>query len=340
MTADSDVAHPKPDCVVIDTNVWVSQLLLKTPVGMSLVYTLGRQQGFIGLPEVIERELSKHILEHGQDAADKIEKGSSILNTLTDSPTFPLPATLIKLEQVVKTRLADLAPILRRVPLTLAHATAALNMVDAKVPPNAEKNQQFKDSAIWQAVLDLARQYTVHFITNDKGFFLDRDTSKGLAVNLQEDCTAANGNVTPYCDLRSCLEAISSDRPQFDRDRLKSLIESFAIPKLQNEVTRWRYVFKELLNTDIMAFRTEDPDRIAMDYTIAMRCELEASVTHDFDREGRGVAYGSCYYERMSDSISNGFIQQIRLSTQISKHTREFRYEDSSIPFPRPLPWD
>ena len=45
----------KPDCVVIDTNIWRLELLLKAPVGVSLVYTLGRQKGCIGLPEVVEK---------------------------------------------------------------------------------------------------------------------------------------------------------------------------------------------------------------------------------------------------------------------------------------------
>jgi len=340
MTTDSDVAVRQLDCVIIDTNIWRSQLMLKAPMGVSLVYTLGRQQGFIGLPEVVERELTKQVLEHGRDAAEKLAEGSRILNTLTDSPSFPLPASQVKLEQVVQTRLAELTPILVRVPFTLSHASAALDMVNAKLPPNGKENQQFKDSAIWQAVLDLSRKYTVHFVTSDRGFFSDRNPSKGLAANLQEDCAAANGSVAVYGDLRSCLEAISSDRPQFDRERLKSLIESFVMPGLQAEATRLRYELKELLNADIVAFRTTDSNRITMDYTVAMKCELDPSVKHDFEREGRAVAYGSCYYDRMADCISDGFIQEIRFLSRTSRHAREFRYEDSSIPFRRLIPWD
>src|SRR5213593_3729857 len=44
----------KPICVVIDTCIWRSNLLLKNPVGMSLMYTLGRQHGVIGFPEIVE----------------------------------------------------------------------------------------------------------------------------------------------------------------------------------------------------------------------------------------------------------------------------------------------
>jgi hypothetical protein len=131
MTTDATTRHS--DCVVIDTNTWRSQLLLKTPVGTSLVYTLGRQQGFIGLPEVVERELTAQILEHGREAAEKVKNGSNILNTLTDSPIFPLPASQINLEQIVKARLDQLAPILVRVPFTLAHDQVSDSISDGFV---------------------------------------------------------------------------------------------------------------------------------------------------------------------------------------------------------------
>ncbi len=344
MTNDSDVALRQPDCVVIDTNIWRSELLLKTTVGVSLIYTLGRQQGVLGLPEIVERELTKHVLKGGLEDAEQAKKYSRIISTLTGSPPFPFVPSQVELEKIIAMRLAELAPVLKRVPFTLAHAIGALDMVDAKVPPNAKENQQFKDSAIWQAVLDLSREYTVRFITNDKGFFFDRDLLKGLAVNLQEDCTAANGSVTIYCDLDSCLEAINSHRPLFDRDRLKSLIEPFVTPRLQAEATRHRYELKELLNADITAFRTADPNRIAMDYTITMRYEFNLSTKNYQEEERRAVAYGSCYYDCISDSISDGFIQEIRFLSRSShgrsNQARSFEYNDPSIPFPRQVPWD
>src|SRR5712691_8402588 len=144
-----------PDCVVIDTNIWRSDLLLKTPVGTALVYTLARQSGFIGLPEVVKKELPKQIVEEGLNAAEKLKNLSQIITTLTDLPFFSSLPTERDLEQIVDARIAELAPILLPVPFTLEHAQAALDMVNAKLPPYA-KSQQFKDSAIWQAVLTLS----------------------------------------------------------------------------------------------------------------------------------------------------------------------------------------
>lgn len=193
------------DCVVIDTNIWRSQLLLNTPTGVSLVYALGRQGGYIGIPEVVERELATQVVQAGLEAVGELQKPSRIIEALTGRAFGPLP-TEADLRTAVDARITELSPILVRVPFTLEHARAALDMVVAKLPPNGSQNQQFKDSAIWQAVLDLSSRYNVHFITNDRAFLLDRtDPSGGLAPNLHEDCTRLGGSVCVHCDLGSCL---------------------------------------------------------------------------------------------------------------------------------------
>ena len=126
--------------------------------------------------------------------------------------------------------------MLVRVPFTFEHAKAALNMVIAKSPPNMPRDQQFKDSAIWQAVLTLSRDYTVRLLSNDRGFLVDRsDPTKGLAANLLEDSRRAGATITVHCDLPSCLKAITCDVSSFDQARLVSLITDALMPRLRAE---------------------------------------------------------------------------------------------------------
>ena len=188
MTSGHDSAKRKADCLLIDTNIWRSNLLLKNPVGVALAYALGRQGGFIALPEVVEEELAEQIIALGLEEAVKLVDSYQKIKILTDA-IWDLPVmTRAELGKKLQERLAELNPILVRVPFTVEHAKAALKMVMLKLPPNGEKNQQFKDSAIWQAVLALSQNYSAHLISADKGFFLDREPSKGLALNLLEDC--------------------------------------------------------------------------------------------------------------------------------------------------------
>src|SRR5207249_10623075 len=107
-----------------------------------------------------------------------------ILETLTGFPVLVPSPTKRDLEGIVDARIAELRPILKPVPFTFEHARAALAMVYAGVPPNGKKDQQFKDCAIWQAVLTLSPDHAVHFITNDRAVLRDKDNrSQGLAPN-------------------------------------------------------------------------------------------------------------------------------------------------------------
>ena len=74
--------------------------------------------------------------------------------------------------------------------------------LNAKVPPNGNKNQQFKDSAVWQAVLALSLRYSTVLLTNDKAFFRNRNPKEGLAENLVEDCSKAGTDVKGFYGIK------------------------------------------------------------------------------------------------------------------------------------------
>lgn len=339
-------AKRKPDCVVIDTNIWRSELLLKTPMGVSLIYALQRQGGRIGLPEVVEAELTGQVVEMGLEAANSLVNSSWKVNILTDSPfEVPVP-TKVELEKKVNERIAALAPMLVREPFTLEHAKAALKMVIAKLPPNKADNQQFKDSAIWQAVLTLSREYTVRLVSNDRAFLNKRnEPSSGLAQNLLEDCQRAEATITVHCDLASCMKAITSHVPSFDQTRLVSLITDAFVPRIRAEAARRRFEIVERADTKTQVFETAQTNRLAVDYVIAMPFIVNASVVTDARSDCRVVARGGCYHDPKSNSISGGFLWSLAFewkhqSGGTGRMVSSFGSEDPSFPFPPPRDWE
>jgi hypothetical protein len=245
MDTTSEQNVSKPVCVIADTSVWRAEPLLKTPLGVSLVYNVSRRGGFIGLPEIVERELKQQIIEAGLEAATKAKGHLQRLHTITDDGFLSTVLSLYtadgvsdKLAQKVDKRIAELSSILAREPFTFEHATAALEMVNAKLPPNGDQNQQFKDSAIWQAVLGLSIRYTAVLLTNDKGFFCNRDPSKGLAWNLTRDCTKVGTTVTAFYGIRPYLDTLGYDKPEFDYEKTKEQIVSLVMPLLKLEAER------------------------------------------------------------------------------------------------------
>ena len=94
-----------------------------------------------------------------------------------------------QLEAAVKERLTDLEDVIIRIFFTFEHAKSALRRINEKTQPNGENNQQFKDSAIWEAILTLSDSYTIYFISADKHFFKNREKqTEELADNLLNEC--------------------------------------------------------------------------------------------------------------------------------------------------------
>jgi hypothetical protein len=246
------------------------------------------------------------------------------------------------LEKKAQERLTELGKVILRVPFTLEHAKEALDMVDARVPPNGPKNQQFKDSAIWQAVLSLCGEYRVHLVTNDRAFLIDRDDpTKGLANNLADDARRADGEVLVHCDIRSCLKAICADVPAFDRNAVLPLIEASYMPRLDEEAAERSVRAGERIRIDLDAFRTATPDRVAVDYTAFVRCITNPAADAARSTDCRAIIHGSCYYEIPAASLSGHFIDHIAIEWKWpSGYTRWHRSvggDDPSIPLPRPI---
>ncbi len=92
-------AEQKPICVVIDANIWLqdSNLLMRTAMGSALLYILKQSNGKIGLPEIIEEELTRNIVENGLKAIEQIDKGFKSIEVIMgfrDSYEVPNKAQL------------------------------------------------------------------------------------------------------------------------------------------------------------------------------------------------------------------------------------------------------
>lgn len=72
----------KPICVVLDTNVWVKELLLNSSLGAAFLYSLAKLRGRIGLPEITEKEVISITARRGSEAVQNIEKNLRFVRSL------------------------------------------------------------------------------------------------------------------------------------------------------------------------------------------------------------------------------------------------------------------
>lgn len=87
--AEHAAADRKRWCVVVDTNQWISHLMLRSPTAAAVLYSLRQQRGVIGLPFVIEEELKRLAFVEGVRARDQITTGLDRLQRLVGSAPRP-----------------------------------------------------------------------------------------------------------------------------------------------------------------------------------------------------------------------------------------------------------
>jgi predicted nucleic acid-binding protein len=199
----------KPICLFFDANIWRKEQLLNSSIGAALLYSLSRLGGRIALPEVTEKEVIWRTVITGREAVNDIRKNLAMVRSLigtTDEIELP-PDTAF--EEAAKTRFGELDDILIRVETTLDHYRSALRRVIEASAPNTTK-EQYRDSLLWEAVVQLLPHYRVVLITNDFDFCESRKFEKGLAKDLIKECEQLNSVVT----LHVLREALTVD-PRF-----------------------------------------------------------------------------------------------------------------------------
>jgi hypothetical protein len=190
-------------CVLLDTNIWREESILRTPLGVAVLYSIRQRGGTLGLPEIIEREARKQCLEAVLEATERIEKSRRLINRFLNNPpsTFsssqpPRSPNTRRINEAFDNRLKELDPILARIPFSNEQALRALDRVDERRPPAARK-AEFKDCAIWEAALDLAEQYAVYLVTRDGSFYDGDDLARGLRQECQERYQGTSLSISP-----------------------------------------------------------------------------------------------------------------------------------------------
>jgi cellulose biosynthesis protein BcsQ len=249
--------HDRADCVIVDTNELLSSLLLNNAMGAALLFEVQKQNGKLGWPEVINGEIRKHATLRANKAIQQISSELHVLEILVGWRPDPTLPSKEEINSAINQRIVDLAPLLISMPFTIEHARAALQRVSNGTPPNNDKNHQFKDSAIWEAILELADRYRIHFVTKDTGFYQERDLKKGLAKELSDECRQAGFEVHLYPGLVSCVEALRKVAPPLDYAAIVVALDCPLRIELSPEIDKRDFALGETTNSVISAFRTE-----------------------------------------------------------------------------------
>ena len=149
-----------------------------------------------------------------------------------------------EVEQAFEARLRELRPHLEEISSTEQDLLEAGRMVLAYKPPSTRTSQQYRDSVLWCSILRVATDCQVLFVTNDGGFYREKNSDEpALAIGNEID--------EP---LRR--EEIAEIRANF----ITAVAEAIGTPVEQNG----GYVVGQDVNSSIELYLTENPRRLAM----------------------------------------------------------------------------
>ena len=219
----------------------------------------------LGLPEVVEREIHRNALRLGRESSGRIRDSYRRLQLFGFATPIQTPSD-VEIGRHVTGRLAELEPYIERVPFTLDHAQAALDRVLDQSPPNSANNQQFKDSAIWEAALTLCARFAVRFVTADKAFYANQTYAHGLTDRLLADVAAGGFDLVLYPDLETLLLAVQETATVPNYVEVARRITASVQPEVERVLGEHGLAITSTLDTRLSALPTAAADVLAVGF--------------------------------------------------------------------------
>ncbi|GAB2465219.1 hypothetical protein GCM10027187_36520 [Streptosporangium sandarakinum] len=231
---------------------------------MALLYTIRQNGARLGVPEVIEREIRKQILQSGLEAHERMVKSGRLLQRILNSSVDPIISSASpapKIRRAIDVRLAELEGMLIRVPLTLDHVRRALDRVDSATPPSGGRKQQYKDCLIWEAASELASEWIVYIVSQDGAFF----DGSHLTKPLVEECKRKNVIIKAFRSLQDLIKELVPQAPAVDYEALEQVVRIEGAVAAQDNLRRERWMtLGDLQDINLQVFATEEPEKLSV----------------------------------------------------------------------------
>lgn len=305
----------KPICVALDTNVWLSDHLLSTRWGAALLHAVEKHNGKLALIEVVKLELQKHVVKQGMEAVERVLSDSRKIQNLTGKTVPQITVSEEDFSEGLQQRLDTLSPLLIDIPFTLDHAKRALERVVADRPPNGPKNQQYKDSVIWEAALDLSQSYAVYLVTKDNGFFKGgKKENSELATELLKDCRLVGGTVLVFRSVEECVESLQETAPLRNMVAVSLAIDLVISGRIRQDVSEKGFDLGEMINRHCIEAPTPDPSALAVSFQLTYRM-IDVASPEGVPRDDATVfAKGDCAYNPFDGNVTEARLSRLEFA--------------------------
>lgn len=256
--------------VVIDSNIWLSELALNSNSGSAVRFFLRQRNAKLVVPEVVRLEVVEHLRQHLTKFVEDIRTNHRKLLALFGKLENIFLPDEDQIAEKAENVFNDVGVEIVDVPFSFESAQNSLLKTVYKLPPS-DKDQQFKDGVIWADCLRLLSEDDVALVTADKGFYRNRSEKSGPAENL-----IAEAGAKPYrFYLHPSLDALLPT--------IKTQVEISDFNLLAEFWTVCRKEVNQLLNDSGLErgadfgfnrtlFATQDPQRLYVTFGISIPC--------------------------------------------------------------------
>jgi hypothetical protein len=277
--APAVLANETPLTIVLDTNVWLKNAMLRDSAGAALRFYLRQFGARVAVPEVVRSEVVIHLGQDLKETAARIRADyRQLLKHVGRLHELVLPDDGV-LEGTAEAAFEKCGIELLDVPFSVDSARHSFEKCLKGEPPSGPKNQQFKDGVLWADCIRLADEAPVLLVTEDKGFYEGREYAKGPAANLLREVEATKHGITVTHELAAVLERVRRDIP-IDYD----LLAANFLPTVQAGVDRLLdhngFVLGARLGGSHKLFATDNPTEVHLEFTLTYRA------VHPDGREG------------------------------------------------------
>lgn len=291
--------------VVLDSNIWISESLLRTPRGAALLYTLRQLSGKIAFNKVIKNEVKRNIVQKRfKDAIGDINSGLKYIQKITgERPEIEIPKEDEVSSNIID-RFDEISSYLEIYNLDIDDYESAVDRVIYKKPPS-KNGEEFRDSLIWEMTLALGDNEDIHIITNDSDFCQNKNPNKGLDKELELEFEELEGDVRHHKDISDFLTYMEEDIEHPDREYIARKIERCSHERIRKEAEDKDFVLGELQEYNIDIYLTESEEILSVDFALSYDAfDITDSEGNEIEK-ATFIARGSCPYNLNEESVGD-----------------------------------
>lgn len=264
------LTHVQIMIVVFDSNVWISELGLRSGAAAAAKFFLNHTGARLAVPEVVRLEVEHNLGARLTEHIENIQNDYRQLLTAFGK----LREVVLPTSDDVKAKIQELFDSIEvakvEVSFSLTSARSSFLKTIDRTPPS-DKQQEFKDGVLWADCLALLESEPVVLVTSDKAFYQDRQYEKGLAANLREEAQQHQNQLRIVPTLVALLQSLKQT-VTLDEEKLAQAFLTQHDASVNGILNRQGFELGILRSVRYTLFATESPTTLFLEFSLEFGC--------------------------------------------------------------------